>query len=279
MTRYRVIGQVGAYVEGRTVTLTRTRERHLLAVLVAAGGRAVSVERLLGELWGPDAPASALGVLQVSVSRLRALLDPDRAAGPVLVRTPGGYRLEADESDVDVWMFEAVAARALVADGAGERLRLTAEAGALWSAGEPYADCPAPSVRAEAARLTDLFVAVSQVRAGTLLALGRADDAVRLLAPLAADNPYREELWALLARAQFASARQADALATLATLRSRLVEDLGVDPAPCVREMERRILTQDEGLLPAPPQPRHVRPGTGRTRHCRALRPAALPGR
>ena len=77
-------------------------------------------------------------------------------------------------------------------------------------------------------------------RAEALLSLGHPAAAVRLLAPVAADHPYREQLWALLARAQYACARQADALATLATLRSRLAEDLGVDPSPVVRAMEQR---------------------------------------
>ena len=72
--------------------------------------------------------------------------------------------------------------------------------------------------------------------------------AVRLLAAVAPEHPYREQLWALLARAQYACTRQADALTTLATLRSRLAEDLGVDPSPVVRDMERAILTQDPSL-------------------------------
>ena len=61
----------------------------------------------------------------------------------------------------------------------------------------------------------------------------------------AGSHPYRERLWALLARAQYACARQADALATLARLRTSLAEDLGVDPSPLVRAMEQRILAQD----------------------------------
>ena len=87
---------------------------------------------------------------------------------------------------------------------------------------------------------------VQEVRAEALLALGHPATAARLLASVAPDHPYREQLWALLARAQYACARQADALATLATLRTRLAEDLGVDPSSAVRSTEQAILTQAE---------------------------------
>jgi DNA-binding SARP family transcriptional activator len=57
----------------------------------------VSAERLVDEVWGEDAPASATGSLQVAVSRLRGSIEPDRASGAapaVLTRGPGGYALE-----------------------------------------------------------------------------------------------------------------------------------------------------------------------------------------
>ena len=177
---------------------------------------------------------------------------PDRAR--CRWRTPlPGYRLAVTAEEVDAWVFEDLATQALSARTPADRLLLATRASELWT-GEPYAECRSASLQAGAAALVELHVTVQEVRAEALLALGHPAAAARLLAPVAPDHPYREQLWALLARAQYACARQADALATLATLRTRLAEDLGVDPSSAVRSTEQAILTQDAGLTTVPAQ-------------------------
>ena len=272
---FRVLGQVAV---GEAV-LPRRRERDLLALLLAVRG-AVPVERILEELWATDTHRAAV---QVAVSRLRSLLDPGHDGPRGVEMTAAGYRLVAD--DVDAWHFEEVAERALALTAPADRLVLATRAVELW-AGEPYAGVAAPSVRAEATRLEELHLALQEARAEALVALGHGAAAVRVLTTLAPVNPYREQLWALLARAQFACSRQADALVTVATLRRRLAEDLGVDPSPMVRMLEQRILDQDAGLaeapVPAPRGPHHeVRVGRHarrvHLRHCRVISASPTP--
>ena len=64
----------------------------MVALLLAAGGRAVSVEAMVDAIWGDDPPASATGTLQSYVSRVRRRLD-----GGVLVRicARGGLRFRS----------------------------------------------------------------------------------------------------------------------------------------------------------------------------------------
>lgn len=272
---YRVLGEIA--VDGANVT--RRRERELLGLLVAARGRPVAVERIVDELWSGDAPRSAV---QVVVSRLRALLDPGRAGPASVETTPAGYHLVAERDAVDVWRFESLAESAVSAPTPADRLVRGTLAAELW-VGDPYAECRAPSLRAEASRLVELHVTVQETRAEALLELGHPAAAVRLLAPVMPEHPYREQLWALLARAQYACARQADALATLATLRTRLAEDLGVDPSSVVRAMEQAILTQDPGLgapsgIGSVPARHHSRVRVGRTCRLSARRGAATVG-
>ena len=237
---YRVLGEIA--VDGDPVT--RRRERELFALLVAARGRPLSAERVIDEVWTDGAGRPAV---QVAVSRLRALLDPTRSGRPSCRprrrATTSGQRPTPWTSGSSRTSLE----QALAARSAVDRLVLGTRAAELW-AGEPYAECQATSLRSEATRLAELHVTVQECRADALLTLGHPAAAVRLLARHAPDHPYREQLWALLARAQYACARQADALATLATLRARLAEDLGVDPSPLVRSTERAILTQDSAL-------------------------------
>jgi DNA-binding SARP family transcriptional activator len=246
-TSYQAFGQITARVGDEVRTLTRRRESDLLALLIVARGRPVSVDRIVDELWGADARASGPASVQVAVSRLRSWLDPDRSGPRPIERTPAGYALVVRE-EVDVWVFEELVERSLAAPTPVERLVLATHASDLWQ-GEPYAACRLDSVRTESVRLEELLLAVHETRAEALLALGHPAPAVRLLGPIVGSHPYREGLWALLARAQYACARQADALATLARLRTSLAEDLGVDPSPGIRAMEQRILAQDPGLV------------------------------
>ncbi len=247
---FRAFGPIAVDVDGSEITLSQRRERDVLGVLLAAQGSPVSADRLLAELWGDRIGTSSTAPVQVAVSRLRALLDPGRSASRStgrVVRSAAGYQLRAERDEVDVWVFESLVEQALTGSTPRTRLAAATRAAEL-SQGTPYAGCQVPSVQAEAARLEELRVVVEQVRAESLLELGHALAADRLLAPLARQHPYREQLWALLGRAQYASGRQADALATLATLRTRLAEDLGVDPTPGLRAMEQAILRQDPRL-------------------------------
>ncbi len=269
--RYFAFGEMAVTVDGVRHPLTRRRERGVLAVLMAAHGAPVAAERLVAEVWGTEAPPQTLGSLQVAVSRLRTLLEPGREARTAtrLVSTAAGYALRADVDVVDTWRFEAAAEAALVARSSEDRLSLSDQALASWSAA-PYADDDAPMVRAEIGRLEELNLTLHEHRARTLLDLGRPEEAQRSLAELAPRHPFREQMWGLLALAQYQSSRQADALATLRTLRERLADELGVDPSQGIRDLEEGVLRQE--LAPAAIQPARAPdrpPGTGRGRDSR----------
>ncbi len=247
--RYSAFGAMAVSVDGEEVPLTRRRERGVLSVLLASHGAPVAAERLVAEVWGDEAPGQTLASLQVAVSRLRSQLEPDRKArkGERLVSTAAGYSLVADVADVDTWSFESLAADALAAGTAEERLRFADEARALWAA-LPYADCDAPVVLSETSRLEELLLTLEELRARALLDLGRPDEALRGLAELAQQHPYRERMWSLLALAHYQCSRQADALDTLRRLRERLADELGVDPSEEIQRLEQAVLRQDPAL-------------------------------
>src|SRR3954447_11206697 len=109
--RYSAFGAMAVSVDGEEVALTRRRERGVLSVLLAAHSAPVAAERLVAEVWGDEAPGQTLAALQVAVSRLRSLLEPNRPArsGTRLVSTAAGYVLRAGVAEVDTWSFEAAA--------------------------------------------------------------------------------------------------------------------------------------------------------------------------
>src|SRR6188472_1226796 len=103
--RIELLGPVEAWVDGRAVALGGQRPRALFALLALMGGRVVTSDRLIDELWGEDPPARARDSLQMHVSRLRKGLAEAGADADRLVNHAGGYLLEVrpGERDVDGW--------------------------------------------------------------------------------------------------------------------------------------------------------------------------------
>jgi DNA-binding SARP family transcriptional activator len=276
----RVLGPLEVTVGGTPASVGGPRQRCVLARLIAARGQVVSADRLIEDLYAGEAPPRALAALQSYVSHLRRALEPGRTAwvrGGVLPASPPGYALRLGAETVDAWAFEDEIHRvAGLADAAAVHARLSA-ALAAWRGPAFQEFTSLPWADQEASRLEELRLAAAEQCAGAALRLGRAAQVVADLDQLAAEHPLREEAWRLLALALYQSGRQGDALAALRKARTRLAEELGVDPGPLLRELESDILAQAAHLtvpavtLPARPAAAPVPDGEDR-----AL-PAAAP--
>ncbi len=134
--------------------------------------------------------------------------------------------------------------------GAGEPERaveLLTEALGLWR-GAPLADLPyAAFAQAPVVRLEELRLAALELRIDAELALGRHRRLAGELQALVAEHPLRERLCGQLMLALYRDGRQADALAAFSAARTRLVEEIGIEPGPPLQELQRRILAQDPG--------------------------------
>ncbi|WP_026313656.1 ATP-binding protein [Actinomadura flavalba] len=266
MTDVRVLGAFEAHVAGAPADLGGPRQRSVLARLVAAGGRMVPADRIVADLWPEGAPPRAAGGLQSFVSHLRRALEPSRpprTPAGVLVTAPPGYALRLPDDRVDAWAFEALTARAAERLAAGDpaaAARAAGEALTRWR-GPAYAEfADLPWAAREADRLAELHRLAVEHRAAALLATGGAPGAVPDLEAHTAAHPFREEAWRLLALALYRAGRQGDALAALRRARARLTEELGVDPGPALRDLERDILAQSPALLAEPANERAAAP-------------------
>jgi hypothetical protein len=81
-----------------------------------------------------------------------------------------------------------------------------------------------------------------------MLVLGESDTVADEARRFVAANPLRERAWCALMLGLYRAGRQADALAAAAQLRRILLDELGLDPSPEVRDLEERILRQDPAL-------------------------------
>ena len=255
MHDYRILGSLEAYEGERPVALGGARCRAVLAVLVVCANRPVSAGRLVDEVWGDPAPASAGNVVQGHISDLR------RALGRDAIETRGdAYVLHVPRGGRDVDRFEQLASRGseeLRAGNFEDASAAFADALALWR-GPALSDIAEGGLLvAESLRLDEMRVHALEQRIEADLACGRHAELVGELRALVAEHRLREPLRAHLAMALYRAGRQVEALEVLREARRSLADELGLDPSPRLQELERAILQHDPAARRAAP------PGAG----------------
>lgn len=231
VVRIRLFGAVGAATDdGRPVDVGPAKCQTVLAALALSVGSAVPVSRLVELVWGEEPPRTARKTLQSYVTRLRKGLGSD-----AVVRTGAAYRLDVPAHAVDVARFQ----RHLDAGDVDAAL-------AEW-AGTPLTGLDAAGLRAAVDRLVEQWLGAVEIDLERQVETDAAA-AIGPLTELTANHPFREGLWALLMTALYRVGRQADALAAFQRARKHLVDQLGVEPGPRLRELESLILEHDAQL-------------------------------
>jgi predicted ATPase/DNA-binding SARP family transcriptional activator len=253
-----VFGPIEARGPSGPTTLTRAKERAVLATLALFHGRAVSVDRLIDALWHDGPPRHPGKALQTHIRRLRAALGAD-----VIETRSDGYALAAGV-DVDAELFEAEARD-------GDSARCLRGALARWT-GEPYVDLGEwPPAELERERLTALRDHAQETCLGLEIDAGPAAGCVPELEAMVADRPLRERRWLLLMTALQREGRVADALRAYQRARTVFAEELGIDPGTELRALEEQILLADvESAVPGD-LPRQLTSFVGRDREVSQL--------
>lgn len=259
----RVLGPVEVLIHGTRLRLPKRQHRLIVGILGIEVNRSVLSDRLIDLLWGDRPPARPRAVLHSRISELRAVL---RAADGgtahcALVTEHGGYVLRIPARMVDAYRFRELVnhARQIRSD---PRLRyLLRQALGLWRGpvlggwsptGPTHSLCDS----LESARLTaaeDLHEAE--------LRLGNHQSIVEELIELSAANPTRDRLTAALMVALHRAGRNAEAVAIYRQRRVWLRSELGVDPAPSLRQLHDAVLRHDPAVDlcgPSHPLRRHV---------------------
>lgn len=248
---FRVLGPLEVTVAGRPLVIGGARTRAVLATLLLNANRVVPADTLADQLWPDLAADRGAANLQVRVSELRRAL---RSVGEVqrLETHPPGYVLHIDDGELDVLRFRRLVTEGRSAldrgDAAGAVEQLE-KALILWR-GEPLADLDGGIfASAERARLEEEHLGALETRVDAMLASGRHQETVGELEKLTGSNPLRERFWHQRLLALYRSGRQAEALRAYRELRATLVEELGIEPSPELRELEAQILRQDPSLM------------------------------
>ncbi|MFD3874371.1 BTAD domain-containing putative transcriptional regulator [Streptomyces sp. NPDC058623] len=258
-----VLGALAVRENDTSITPTAPKPRQVLALLALHADQVVPVAALIEELWGAEPPRSARTTLQTYVLQLRALIatalenaDGTRTAKDVLVTLPGGYLLNSGGGTSDVREFDRLAGlgyRAMDAGDAAGAARLLREALSLWS-GPAFADVHGGvQLDMETRRLEETRLCALDQRIEADMKLGRHRELLAELTVLVSRYRTHENLHGQFMLALHRSGRRGEALDVYKRLRTTLVRDLGLEPSPALRRLQRSILmAAPEGMPKVP---------------------------
>ena len=204
------------------------RARALLAVLALSADSEPAPDELVARVWPtpPPDPLGALAGLRAQLGEIPALTT-DVARFTDLTRRAGDAAAAGDLEGADATLSQALA---------------------LWR-GEALEDVrDTPYLQAEARRLTELRLGVTEDRLDLGLRQGRARELVDRARALVDSNPTRERLWGLLMSALYRSGRGEEAIAVYAEARATLADELGIEPSEALQQLEAGILRADPTL-------------------------------
>lgn len=243
VVEYRILGPLEVVSDDAPIPLGGPKQRATLAILLLNANRVVSIDRIADDLYAGSPPVTAVTQVQRQISDLRKTIGP--ASG--IETRPPGYVLHSTSDSVDLGRFERLAEEAARSD-ASRAAELLRDALGLWR-GTPLADLvDEPFAASAVGRLEEIRLLALEQRIDADLDLGRHRELVGELEILHAEESSRERFLAQLMLALYRSGRQADALATFRRARQLLMDELGIEPVPALRELEQAILRQDASL-------------------------------
>ncbi|MCB5912411.1 AfsR/SARP family transcriptional regulator [Streptomyces pinistramenti] len=255
--KIQVLGPLSAHVDGNSIVPSAGKPRQILALLALHPGQVIPVPTLMGEIWGPTPPPSALTTLQTYILQLRRRLsagmgpDAPRGAKDVLATRHGGYLLQVAPGCVDVHHYEQAAAcgQAAFGEGDSERAARHLRTALALFPGPALVDVRVgPVLQTEVLRLEESRLCTVERRIDADLRLGRHAGLLAELTHLTACHPSHEGLHSQAMVALYRSGRQAAALAAYRRLRRRLIEELGVEPSPQLQRLHQAMLAVDPRL-------------------------------
>jgi DNA-binding SARP family transcriptional activator len=252
-----VLGPLTVRAGRVTITPTAPKPRQVLALLLMHANQVVAVPSLARELWDENPPMSALTTLQTYVLQLRKLLAAGfemrsaQVAKEILITKANGYLFKVEPGSLDLHRFDRLAreGRAALARDENDRAAdLLRDALALWR-GQALVDVNAgPLLSLQVVRLEEARLTALEHRIEADLRIGMHHEVLSELALLTEEHPLHENLHAQLMVALYRAGRRSEALNVFHRLRSRLLDELGLEPSVTMHRMQQAVLSAEPSL-------------------------------
>lgn len=240
---------------GVNVAPTAPKPRQVISLLMLRRNALVRVDELIDELWAGGPPTSAMTTLQTYIYKVRKILQRQNA-NEILETRPGGYSLRVEDSAIDLFHFEQEARTGQDLLEAGDPTQASRTLrGALerWR-GQALADVErGPLLESYVTRMEELRVRTLELRINADLQRGRHHELVSELRSLVLTQPLHEHLNASLMIALRRSCRRHEALEVYRTLRTNMIDELGLEPGRELQQLHQALLADDEQLGPLDP--------------------------
>jgi DNA-binding SARP family transcriptional activator/tetratricopeptide (TPR) repeat protein len=249
----RLLGPLELVLDDRSYKIGGPRERVIVATLALKANRVTSVGHLVEAIWDDDPPPSARIQIQVCISGIRKLFRDAGQVGEIKTRSPG-YLLDIPAGELDAEVFTSLVAEARTNVGSGllpEAVMALRQALALWR-GPALDGIRSPLVQRGAVLLEGARLAAIEECIRLELELGRHEDVHGELRALVDENPLSERLNCFLMLALYRAGRQVEALEVGRSTRAVLIDEVGIEPGPELRDLETRILNRDPALYLQP---------------------------
>ncbi|MFM9448325.1 BTAD domain-containing putative transcriptional regulator [Streptomyces acidiscabies] len=262
MVEVKILGSLEFAVGGNSVVPSAPKLRQIIALLAIRSNAVVTVSDFADEMWGSTPPRSLSTTLQTYILQIRKILKKaEREAvernQPVssIVTHPGGYVLQTPETTTkDFEDFNAAVDNGhqkMQAGHYGEAVALLTEALSLWR-GSALVDVHRGSLLdSYAVKLEEARLAAQVLRVDACLGQGCDHQLLPDLNSLAALHPLNEKLQYQRMLALYRSGQVADSLQSYRGFYSALMDQVGIEPSPQLRELQEAILLS----LPALSEP------------------------
>lgn len=247
--QFEILGSLRVVNESRVLTISARKMEIVLATLLIRAGQIVSVDQLIGEVWGEAPPRRATATLYVYISQLRKLLYSTSGEMPGLETRAPGYLLTADDDALDFHRFQRLVNDGRMHSRAGrhdQARRFFEPALALWR-GPVLVDLrDGPIINGFATWLDEVRLEVSEVLNEAHLDIGRHRELVGALYGPVREHPFHEAFYRQLMLAVSRSERRADALRVFQDARAVLDGELGIEPGPRLQSVQREVFNESD---------------------------------
>ncbi len=249
---FQVLGPLEAWVGPRKVEIGGPRQRIVLAMLLLAPDRVVSIDQLVEAVWNGRPPTTCRTQIAICVASLRKAFRTSGYTGELIATSAPGYLLRSDGHHIDSMEFAAGvdSAQTLARHGdvgaAADRL---GQALGLWR-GPVLPDMSSPVLETEAELLDHRRLTAYEQYATLQLQLGRHREVISELTALVHDRPLWEQARAALMLAHYRSGHRSEALALFRQAQRVFREEIGLEPGRVLQDLHTAILQEASDLMP-----------------------------
>lgn len=227
----------------------KRKARLLFAMLVAQRGQDLSRDQILEHLWPEMLDENARNNFYVAWSAMKSALMGKSGNCAYLENTGGRCRIVVDAVRSDIDEFEEALSQAREAENAGDRLSALDAYGRLMTVyrgdllpADVYDDWFALLRDRYRLEFVDAMLRAAQI----LLEQDDPCEALVYARRALSVDPLREDLYQATLRCHIAAGQRSGAIDTFIQCRTRLVDDLGLDPSAETMSLYQEVLVMED---------------------------------